>query len=54
MLDVRWLFSEDFAQFQYDVEAAVNEFKTHRVDNILIDVTNNGGLYAYLIYCPKN
>jgi len=31
------------AQFPADVEAAVNEFKSSGVTNLLIDVTDNGG-----------
>jgi hypothetical protein len=46
-------FGGDFAQFQFDVEAAVNEFKAHRVENLLIDVTNNKGSYTVLIKRKK-
>ena len=31
------------AQFPSDVAAAVNEFKSSGVTNLLIDVTDNGG-----------
>jgi hypothetical protein len=31
------------AQFPTDVDAAVNEFKSSGVTNLLIDVTDNGG-----------
>ena len=30
-------------QFPADIEAAVNEFKSSGVTNLLIDVTDNGG-----------
>ena len=46
-------FSGDYSQFQFDVEAAVNAFKAHRVENLLIDVTNNGGSYTFLLMSKK-
>jgi len=46
-------FAGDFYQFQFDVEAAVNELKVHRVENLLIDVTNNGGSFTFLIKYQK-
>ncbi len=46
-------FAGDFYQFQFDVEAAVNELKARRVENLLIDVTNNGGSFTFLIKYQK-
>ena len=40
-------FEGDFVQFQFDVKAAVNEFKAQSVKNLLIDVTNNGGDFVH-------
>jgi hypothetical protein len=47
-------FEGDFAQFQFDVKAAVNELKAHRVENLLIDVTNNDGSYTIHIKVQKS
>jgi len=46
-------FQDDLAQFQFDVKAAVNELKAHGVENLLIDVTNNGGSYTVHIKRQK-
>ena len=35
--------SENSDQFPLDIDAAVKEFKSSGVTNLLIDVTNNGG-----------
>jgi C-terminal processing protease CtpA/Prc len=42
-------FLGNYTQFPIDVAAAVNQFKASGVTNLVIDVTNNGGLYAFLI-----
>ena len=34
---------DDLYQFPLDIDAAVKEFKSSGVTNLLIDVTNNGG-----------
>jgi hypothetical protein len=39
--------------FQVDVQNAINQFKSSGVTNLLIDVTNNGGLYTCLIDSGK-
>ncbi|KAF8270058.1 hypothetical protein EI94DRAFT_1771038 [Lactarius quietus] len=43
-------FGGDFYQFQFDVQAAVKQFKASGVTNLLIDVTNNGGGYVDLAF----
>jgi hypothetical protein len=40
--------SDDLNQFPADITAAFAQFKASGVKNILIDVTNNGGLYPLL------
>jgi len=45
------IFEGDFKQFQFDVEAAINEFISSGVTYLLIDVTNNPGLYSLLTKC---
>jgi|SRR5712672_1176422 len=47
-------FEGDLNQFPVDVEAVVNEFKSSGVTNLLIDVTNNPGLYAFLFKCQMS
>jgi len=42
-------FGGNFSHFPRDVEAAVNQFKASGVENLLIDVTNNGGSCAFII-----
>jgi hypothetical protein len=44
-------FEGDLNQFPVDVAAAAKKFKAAGVKNILIDVTDNGGSYAFLIKC---
>jgi C-terminal processing protease CtpA/Prc len=46
-------FEGDFDQTQVDVDAAVNQFRASGVKNLLIDVTNNGGLYEFMTKCQK-
>jgi hypothetical protein len=36
-------FTGDFFGFQSDVAAAIADFKSKGVTNLLIDLTNNGG-----------
>jgi hypothetical protein len=36
-------FEGDYYQFPLDVQAAVTQFKTSGVTNLLVDVTNNPG-----------
>jgi hypothetical protein len=38
-------FEGDFIQTQVDIAAAFDEFLASGVTNLVIDVTNNGGLY---------
>jgi len=40
-------------QFPADVEAAVNDFKSSGVTNLLIDVTDNGGSWPISIRCKN-
>ncbi|KAH9169340.1 hypothetical protein EDB89DRAFT_1908637 [Lactarius sanguifluus] len=40
-------FEGVFSQFPRDVDAAVKQFKASGVTNLLIDVTNNGGLFLH-------
>ncbi|KAI9450194.1 hypothetical protein BJY52DRAFT_199868 [Lactarius psammicola] len=41
-------FEGNYSQFQFDVKAAVRQFKASGVTNLLIDVTNNGGGFVCL------
>ncbi|KAH9955472.1 hypothetical protein BC827DRAFT_1271685 [Russula dissimulans] len=41
-------FGGNYSHFPRDVEAAMNQFKASGVENLLIDVTNNGGGYVCL------
>ncbi|KAI0289964.1 hypothetical protein BC826DRAFT_1106720 [Russula brevipes] len=43
-------FDGDTRQFQLDVQAAINQFKSSGVTNLLIDVTNNPGGWLCLGY----
>ncbi|KAN0139282.1 hypothetical protein V8E53_002783 [Lactarius tabidus] len=43
-------FEGDYYQFPLDVQAAVTQFKTSGVTNLLVDVANNPGGYVYLGY----
>lgn len=36
----------DFNQFQFDVQAAVQDFQAAGITRLLIDLTNNGGKSA--------
>ena len=40
-------FEDDLNQFPLDVQAAVEQFKASGVTNLLVDVTNNGGLCTF-------
>ena len=40
-------FAEDLNQFPLDVQAAVEQFKASGITNLLVDVTNNGGLCTF-------
>lgn len=44
-------FEADLEQFPRDVHAAVKQFKASGVTNVLIDVTNNGGLLTFSTKC---
>jgi hypothetical protein len=41
--------NDTFNHFQVDVRNAINQFKSSGVANLLIDITNNGGMYTYSI-----
>ena len=38
--------NDTYHYFQVDVRDAINQFKSFGVTNLLIDVTNNDGLYT--------
>jgi hypothetical protein len=38
--------NDTYHYFQVDVRDAINQFKSSGVTNLLIDVTNNDGLYT--------
>ena len=38
--------NDTYNYFQVDVRDAINQFKSSGVTNLLIDVTNNDGLYT--------
>ena len=42
-------FDGDFFQTQVDIAAAFDEFYASGVTNLVIDVTNNGGLYGFMM-----
>ena len=42
-------FEGNFSQFQFDVDAAVQQFTASGVTNLIIDVTNNGGSFVFAI-----
>jgi hypothetical protein len=44
----------DTYHFQVDIQGAINQLRSSGVTNLLIDVTNNGGLYTCLIYSEKD
>jgi hypothetical protein len=39
-------FAGDFEAFQSDTVAAINSFKASGVEQLLIDLTNNGGMLS--------
>lgn len=41
-------FEGDFDQFQSDADAGVNAMKAAGVENLLVDLTDNGGGYVCL------
>ena len=47
-------FEGDFNQFPLDVQAAVKQFKASGVTNLLVDVTNNGGLCTFSAKCRQS
>lgn len=50
-------FDGDIIQTQVDIAAAFKQFKASGVTNLVIDVTNNGGLYGFMMECqimPNN
>jgi len=47
-------FDGDYAQTQLDFAAAFEEFHASGVTSLLIDVTNNGGLYGFMMEMPNN
>jgi hypothetical protein len=47
-------FEGDFQQTQVDIAAAMYQIYTSGVTNLVIDVTNNGGLYGFMLEMPKN
>jgi len=44
-------FGGDLNQTQVDIMIAFNQFHASGVKNILIDVTNNGGLLKFVMKC---
>lgn len=47
-------FAGDYKQTQVDIAAAFDQFHDSGVTNLVIDVTNNGGLYGFLTEMPNN
>jgi hypothetical protein len=47
-------FGGDFNQTQVDIAAAFDQFHASGVTNLVIDVTNNGGLYGFMMEMPNN
>jgi hypothetical protein len=47
-------FEGDFNQTQVDIAAAFDQFYASGVTNLVIDVTNNGGLYGFMTEMPNN
>ncbi len=44
-------FEVDFFQSQIDMATAIDQFYASGVTNLVIDVTNNGGLYGFVMEC---
>ena len=44
-------FEADTNQFPLDVQAAIEQFKASGVTNLVVDVTNNGGLCTFSAKC---
>ena len=42
-------FDGDFFQTQVDIAVAFDDFNAAGVTNLVIDVTNNGGLYRFIL-----
>lgn len=47
-------FYGDIIQIQLDIAAAFDQFHASGVTNLVIDVTNNGGLYRSMMEMPDN
>jgi hypothetical protein len=47
-------FGGDLIQSQIDIATAFDQFHDSGVTNLVIDVTNNGGLYGFMIEMPNN
>jgi hypothetical protein len=47
-------FAGDFTQLQVDIAAAFDQFLASGVTNLVIDVTENGGLYGFMMEMPNN
>ena len=47
-------FAADFAQTQIDIAGAIDQMYVSGVTNLVIDVTNNGGLYGFMMEMPNN
>lgn len=47
-------FSGDIIQSQVDIAAAFDQFYASGVTNLVIDVTDNGGMYGFMMEMPNN
>jgi len=47
-------FDGDLIQTQVDIASAFKQFEASGVTNLVIDVTNNGGLYGFMMEMPNN
>jgi hypothetical protein len=47
-------FAGDIIQSQVDIAAAFDQFSASGVTNLVIDVTDNGGLYGFMMEIPNN
>lgn len=47
-------FEGEFSQTQVDIAAALDQLYVSGVRNLVIDVTNNGGLYRFITEMPNN
>jgi hypothetical protein len=47
-------FEGDYIQTQVDIAAAFDQFHASGVTNLVIDVTDNGGLYGFMMEMPNN